>query len=147
LAEGERHAHERGRSLHWLAAGGPLLAGCGSGSLAVAARLFPLLLRWLAAPDGAVRERAAACLAVLLRSTWPRAPAHAAHVWAHLAAARAGRPGFEPSAREVESLVECAAVLWAAGGDDFRAAAAAQKGGGGDSGWALLQAVGAVPSS
>ena len=144
LSEGERHAHERGRSLAWLAHAPRLLAGCGGGCLAVAPRLFPLLLRWLAAPDGGVRESAALALAVLLRATWPRAAPHAAHVWAHLAAARAGRPGFEPSSAEVEALVECAAVLWAAGGEGFREAVLveARGGGGAPGGRALVAALG-----
>jgi len=145
LAEGERHAHERLRSLVWLGAAGALLGGCGAGCLALAPRLFPLLLRWLAAPDGAVRERAACALAVLLRSTWPRAPAHAGHVWAHLSAARVGRTGFdEPSAVEVGALVECAAVLWAAGGEGFREEVRGGGGGGEPGGRALVGALGVI---
>ena len=113
------------------------------------ARLLPLLLEWVHAPDQDTRLAALRALHAVLSTTWPRLPAHAGLIWQHVAreyesemamtraAASSGRSdeaagssdagdgasmhAADAMRQETQGWLErVAQVLWWAGGEPFR---------------------------
>jgi len=87
LIEAERTAHKRDQRLIFMACLARLLPRVRLYAARHLSRVAPLLLEWLLAVDGQTRCAAAGCWEAVLRCCWPRAGAHAAVVWRHLAAA------------------------------------------------------------
>jgi hypothetical protein len=126
----------------------------GLASVRAFARLLPLLLEWVHAPDQDTRLAALAALHAVLSRTWPRLPAHASLIWQHIlreyeseaATARTASPGeqetaekndgagphggHEVDAKRLEALgwlERVAQVLWWGGGEPFREQVQAQQ--------------------
>lgn len=81
LSEAERHSHQPPRTHTFLLHLPPLVHALGLATLRHAARIMPLAMEWLRAPDAHTRLGAMVLVQHLAKQTWPRfGPAHATAV-------------------------------------------------------------------